>query len=96
MVHGGPVPCDREVRPPHPDVDDPALLRATITAELSDIPLLLVMPELDFEWIVTVGTELLERCATEDRAVDVIEVPGAHHAFETVDDTDDARSAGAI
>jgi acetyl esterase/lipase len=32
-------------------------------------------------------------CATEDRAVDVIEVPGAHHAFETVDDTDEARDA---
>ena len=77
----------------HPDVDDPALLRATLTAELSDIPLLLVMPELDFDWIVAAGTELLERCATEGRAVDVIEVPTAHHAFETVDDTEEAREA---
>ena len=25
------------------------------------------------------------------RSVDVIDVPGAHHAFETVDDTEDAR-----
>jgi dienelactone hydrolase len=77
----------------HPDVDDPALLRATITAELSDIPLLLVMPEFDFDWIVTASSELLKRCATEGRPVDVIEVPGAHHAFETVDDTDEARDA---
>jgi hypothetical protein len=77
----------------HPDVDDPALPAATVTAELSDIPLLLVLPEHDFEWIVTASTQLRERCATERRAVDVIEVPGGHHAFETVDDTDEARDA---
>jgi dienelactone hydrolase len=77
----------------HPDVHDPALPRATVTAELSDIPLLLVLPEYDFEWIVTASTELLERCATEHRTVDVIEVPGGHHGFETVDDTDVARDA---
>jgi dienelactone hydrolase len=77
----------------HPDVRDPAFPRATVTAELSDIPLLLVLPEHDFEWIVTASTELLERCATEHRTVDVIEVPGGHHAFETVDDTDQARDA---
>lgn len=77
----------------HPDVHDPALPRATVTAELSDIPLLLVMPEYDFEWIVTASMELLERCATENRTVDVIEVPGGHHGFETVDDTDEARDA---
>lgn len=77
----------------HPDVNDPALPRATVTAELSDIPLLLVMPEYDFEWIVTASMELLERCAAEHRTVDVIEVPGGHHGFETVDDTDEARDA---
>jgi dienelactone hydrolase len=75
----------------HPDVDDPALPRATVTAELSDIPLLLVKPEYDFDWIVAASTELLERCATEQGTVDVIEVPGGHHGFETVDRTDEAR-----
>ena len=79
--------------PAYPGVDDPALPRATITAGHSDIPLLLVMPEHDFEWIVTASTELLERCAAQHRAVDVIEVPGSHHGFETVDDTDEARDA---
>ena len=77
----------------HPDVRDPAFPRATLTAELSDIPLLLVLPEHDFEWIVTESTELLERCATGHRSVEVIDVPGGHHAFETVDDTDEARDA---
>ena len=77
----------------HPDVHDPVLPRATVTAELSDTPLLLVMPEYDFEWVVTASMELLERCAIKHRTVDVIEVPGGHHGFETVDDTDEARDA---
>jgi dienelactone hydrolase len=79
--------------PDHPHVDDPALLRATITAEVSDVPLLLVMPEKDFDWIVTASTELLSRCATRHRLVEVVEVPGGHHGFETVDNTDEARGA---
>jgi hypothetical protein len=51
----------------------------------------MVMPEKDFEWIVMASTELLECCAAERRTVDVIEVPGGHHGFETVDDTDEVR-----
>jgi len=77
----------------HPDVPDRALSRATVTAELSDIPLLLVLPEHEFEWIATASAELLERCATKHRTVDVIEVPGGHHGFETIDDTNEARDA---
>ncbi len=77
----------------HPDLEDPVLPPAAVPAELSDIPLLLVLPEHDFEWIVTASAELLERCATEHRSVDVITVPGGHHGFETVDDTDEARDA---
>jgi len=76
-----------------PDVDDPELLRASTTAALSDVPLLLVRPENDFAWIATAGSELLERCGSKGRRVDVIEVAGGHHGFETVDDTDDARDA---
>jgi dienelactone hydrolase len=74
-----------------PDVDDPDLPQATDTAELSDIPLLLVTPEHEFDWIAAATGELLERCTTQHRDVDVIEVPGGHHGFETVDDTDAAR-----
>ncbi|GAA1971545.1 hypothetical protein GCM10009817_09430 [Terrabacter lapilli] len=79
--------------PDDPDLEDPELLRATSTAELSDVPLLLVRPENDFEWIATASTELLERCASQRRAVEVLEVPGGHHGFETVDDTEEARDA---
>jgi dipeptidyl aminopeptidase/acylaminoacyl peptidase len=76
-----------------PDLDDPELPPASETAELSDIPLLLVRPEHDFDWIVAATDDLLDRCASKGRAVDVIEVPEAHHGFETVDDTDEARAA---
>lgn len=79
--------------PNDPDLHDPDLLRATDTAGLSDIPLLLVTPEQDFEWIVTESATLLDRCAHAGRAVDVIEVPGGHHGFETVDDTAESRQA---
>jgi dienelactone hydrolase len=76
-----------------PDVEEAGLLRATRTAELGDVPLLPVWPEHDLEWIATANTELLDRCASRGRAVDLIEVPGAHHGFETVDDTGAAREA---
>lgn len=62
-----------------------------LPAALSDIPLLLVLPEHDFEWIVAASAELLERCATKHRTVDVIEGPGGHDGFETVDDSDEVR-----
>jgi hypothetical protein len=75
----------------HLDVHDPALPRTAVT-DLSDIPLLPVLPERDFEWIVTASPEPLERCATEHHTADVIEVPGGH-VFETVDDTGEARDA---
>lgn len=79
--------------PDDPDLEDPELLRATATAELRDVPFLLVRPENDFEWIATASTELLARCAKKGRVVDVIDVPRGHHAFETVDDTPEAREA---
>jgi acetyl esterase/lipase len=57
------------------------------------VPLLLVRPEHDFYWIEPHTDVLLERCTAAGRPVDVIDVPGAHHGFETVDDTDEARTA---
>jgi dienelactone hydrolase len=77
----------------HPAITHPAFPTATKTAELSTIPLLLVRPERDFDWIATATTELLDRSDAAHRPVDVIEVPGAQHGFETVDNTDDARDA---
>ncbi len=50
-------------------------------------------PEHDFDWIVTPTDDLLERCSAAGRSIDVIDVPGAHHGFETVDDTDESRAA---
>lgn len=85
--------ADTYAVPDNPAANDFGLLRATVTAELSDIPLLLVMPENDFEWIATASAELLGRCEAEHRRVDVIEVRAGHHAFETVDDTDESRNA---
>jgi dienelactone hydrolase len=74
-----------------PDLDGTDLVAAVDTAATSTVRLLLVRPEHDFEWIVPATDELLDRCATAGRVVDVIGVPGAHHGFETVDDTDASR-----
>jgi dienelactone hydrolase len=76
-----------------PDLAGPGLAPATHTAPTSSVPLLLVRPEHDFDWIVPASDDLLARCAEAGRPVDVIDVPAAHHAFETVDDTDHARRA---
>lgn len=75
------------------ELPDLGLVDGIAAAPRSEVPLLLVRPEHDFAWIVPITDELLERCATADRAVDVIDVPGGHHGFETVDDTDEARDA---
>ena len=50
-------------------------------------------PEHDFDWITPATDDLLSACRAAGRPVDLIDVPGAHHAFETVDDTDEARDA---
>ncbi len=79
--------------PADPDLDGTDFGQAVETAAASSVPLLLVRPEHDFEWIVSATDELLQRCADAGRTVDVIDVPGAHHGFETVDDTEPARDA---
>jgi dienelactone hydrolase len=79
--------------PADPDLDGTDFPRAVETAATSSVPLLLVRPEHDFAWIVAATDDLLERCAGVGRRVDVVDVPGGHHGFETVDDTDAAREA---
>jgi dienelactone hydrolase len=74
-----------------PDLDGTDLLQAVDTAATSTVPLLLVRPEHDFDWIATATDELLERSAAAGRVVEVIDVPGARHGFETVDDTEQSR-----
>jgi dienelactone hydrolase len=69
------------------------LVDGIAAAPTSTVPLLLVRPEHDFDWIVSATDELLDRCADAARLVDVIHVTGAHHGFETVDDTDASRTA---
>ncbi len=79
-----------------PDLADIAgldLPPALETAPTSSVPLLLVRPEHDFDWIVPGTDDLLARCAAAHRPVDVIDVPGAHHTFEGVDDTEASRDA---
>lgn len=77
----------------HPELDGTGLPPAVDTAPTSSVPLLLVRPEHDFDWIVPVTDDLLARCVDAGRPVDVIDVPGAHHAFETLDDSDASREA---
>ena len=76
-----------------PDLPALGLVDGITAAPGSEVALMLVRPEHDFDWIVPITDQLLAGCAGADRTVDVIDVPGAHHAFETVDDTDDAREA---
>ena len=76
-----------------PDLDGTDLTQAVDVAATSAVPLLLVRPEHDFDWIVPGTDDLLARCSAAGRRLDVIDVPGAHHAFETVDDTDASRDA---
>ena len=57
------------------------------------VPLLLVRPEHDFDWIVPITDDVLLRCREARRPLTVIDVPGGHHGFETIDDTDAVRTA---
>jgi dipeptidyl aminopeptidase/acylaminoacyl peptidase len=75
------------------ELPDIGLVDGIEAAPRSAVPLLLVRPEHDLEWIVPSTDDLLARCRDAGRAVEVLDVPGAHHAFETVDDTDAARDA---
>jgi acetyl esterase/lipase len=75
------------------ELPDLGLADGIVVAARSKIPLLLVRPEHDSDWIVPITDDLLARCADAGRPVGVIDVVGAHHGFETVDDTDEAREA---
>jgi acetyl esterase/lipase len=77
----------------HPELAGLGLVDALDAAPRTQVPLLLVRPEHDFDWIAPFTDDLLSRCREAGREVDVIDVAAARHAFETVDDTDAARDA---
>jgi acetyl esterase/lipase len=58
-----------------------------------DVPLLLTRVEHERDWIVPSQRELLAAAERSGTDVEVIDVPGAQHGFETVDHTDPAREA---
>lgn len=75
------------------DLPDLGLSDGIAVASQSSVPLLLVRPEHEFDWIRDATDDLLARCSDAGRRVDVVDVPGAHHGFETVDDTEPVRAA---
>ena len=75
------------------ELPDLGLSDGIVVASRSSVPLLLVRPEHDFDWIRDATDDLLARCKAAGRAVDVVDVPGAHHGFENVDDSAPARIA---
>lgn len=76
-----------------PELADLGLVDGIAAAPRSRVPLLLVRPEHDFDWMVPITDDLLARCRAAGREVDLIDVEGAHHGFETVDDTNASRTA---
>lgn len=75
------------------ELPDLGMPNGIVVAAGSSVPLLLVRPEHDFAWISEATDDLLARCSADDRHVDVIDVPGAHHGFETVDESAPVRTA---
>jgi dienelactone hydrolase len=61
--------------------------------ERVDLPLLLTRVEQEYDWIASSQAAFLAAAEASSTRVDVIDVPGAQHGFETIDDTDAARAA---
>ena len=78
--------------PQWPDVD-PRFRPATAVAGAGRLPIVLTRPELERPAIAATVDEFLVAAAASGAAVEVIDVPGAHHGFETIDHTEQARQA---
>ena len=76
-----------------PELPGLGLVDGTQAIPDSEVPLLLVRLEHDFDWIAPITDDVLLRCREVGRVVTVIDVPGGHHGFETIDDTDEAHTA---
>jgi acetyl esterase/lipase len=58
-----------------------------------DVPVLLTLVEHERDWIAPSQKAFLDAARASGSDVEVVDVPGAGHGFETIDDTDAARAA---
>jgi dienelactone hydrolase len=61
--------------------------------ERVEVPVLLTRVEHEYDWIASSQAAFIDAAKASGTQVDVIDVAGAQHGFETVDDTDAARAA---
>jgi acetyl esterase/lipase len=78
--------------PGWPDADH-RFRPVTAVAGAGRLPIVLTRPELERPAIAATADEFLVAAAASGAAVEVIDVPGAHHGFETIDHTEPARQA---
>ena len=78
--------------PGWPDVG-PRFRPAAAVAGAGRLPVVVTRPELERPAIAATVDEFLAAAAATGAAVEVIDVPGAHHGFETIDHTEAARQA---
>ena len=71
------------------DGDEPLPSSAQASSEGLPVPLLLTLVEHEHDWCAETQTVFLDAVD----GAEVIRVPGAHHGFEFLDDTDAARDA---
>jgi dienelactone hydrolase len=57
------------------------------------LPIVLTRPELERPEIAATVTEFIAAAQDSGAGLDVIDVPGGHHGFETIDHTEPARAA---
>jgi acetyl esterase/lipase len=72
---------------------DPRFRPITAVAAAGRLPIVLTRPELDRPEIAATVDEFLAAAGASGAAVEVIDVPGAHHGFEAIDHTEPARQA---
>ena len=72
---------------------DPRFRPVTAVAAAGQLPVVVTRPELERPEIAATVDEFLAAAGASGAAVEVIDVPGAHHGFETIDHTEPARQA---
>ena len=72
---------------------NPRFRPITAVAGAGRLPIVLTRPELERPEIAATVDEFLAAAGKSGAAVEVLDVPGAHHGFETIDHTEPARQA---
>ena len=72
---------------------EPRFRPVTAVAAAGRLPIVLTRPELERPEIAATVDEFLAAAGKSGAAVEVLDVPGAHHGFETIDHTEPARDA---